>query len=110
MGLMVLAKKKQKAYFHQFVESKENLLITGLMTLILGAIIVALNNTWALDWRLLITILGWVMFLKGAMMLILPEFSVSIWKKLSVKPSILLMSGVLYLIIGIYLIGIGFDL
>jgi threonine/homoserine/homoserine lactone efflux protein len=107
---MVLVRKNQKAYFDQFVESKEYLFITGLMISILGAIIVALNNIWTFDWRLLITILGWVTFLKGAMMLILPESSVSIWKKLSVKPWILLMSGVLYLIIAIFLIWIGFGL
>jgi hypothetical protein len=108
IGLMVLVRRNQKAYFDQFVESKEYLFVTGLMTLILGAIIVALFNTWTLDWRLLITILGWLTLLKGAMMLIMPEYSVSIWKRLSVRPWILLISGVLYLLLGFYLAWIGF--
>ena len=108
MALMVLIRRNQNTYFDQFVESKEYIFITGLMTLILGAIIVALDNTWAFDWRMLITILGWITFLKGAMMLIIPEFSVSIWKNLSAKPWLLLISGVVFLIIGIYLTWIGF--
>lgn len=42
IGLMVLVRKNQMAYFGQFVESKEYLFIAGLMTLVLGAVIVAL--------------------------------------------------------------------
>jgi drug/metabolite transporter (DMT)-like permease len=54
IGLMVFVRRDQKAYFDQLVESKEFLFITGLITLILGAFIVALNNIWTWDWRLLI--------------------------------------------------------
>jgi hypothetical protein len=110
IGLTVFVKNDQKAYFDQLVESKEFLFITGLMTVILGALIIALNNTWRFDWRLLITILGWATLLKGAVMLIFPEYSVLIWNKLSVKRWLLLISGAISFIIGIYLIGIGFGL
>ncbi len=110
IGLMAFIRNDQKDYFDQLVESKEFLFITGLITVMLGAIVVALNNTWKFEWRLLITILGWATFLKGAMMLIFPGLSVSIWKKLAVKPWVLLTSGSLSFIIGIYLVWIGFGL
>lgn len=83
IGIMVYVRNDQKAYFDQLVESREFLFITGLITVILGALIVALNDVWSFDLRLLITILGWATLIKGAMMLILSEFSISIWKKLS---------------------------
>ena len=110
IGLMVFIRKDQKAYFDQLVESKEFLFITGLVTVILGALVVAINNIWRFDWRLLITILGWATLIKGAMMVILPEFSVSVWKKLSVKRWLLVASGAVSFIIGAYLIWIGFGL
>jgi len=110
VGLMAFIRNDQEDYFDQLVESKEFLFITGLITVMLGAIVVALNNTWKFEWRLLITILGWVTFLKGTMMLIFPGLSVSIWRKLSVKPWVLLTSGALSFIIGIYLVWIGFRL
>ncbi len=108
IGLMVFVRRDQKAYFDQLVESKEFLFITGLITLILGAFIVALNNIWTWDWRLLITILGWGTLLKGALMLILPGHSVLIWEKLSVKHWLLVSSGAISFIIGAYLVWIGF--
>jgi glycerol uptake facilitator-like aquaporin len=95
IGIMVFVRKDQKAYFDQLVESKEFLFIAGLITVILGALIVALNDVWSFDLRLLITILGWATLIKGAMMLILPEFSILIWKKLSVKQWLLVASGAL---------------
>ena len=78
IGLMAFIRNDQKDYFDQLVESKEFLFITGLITVMLGAIVVAINNTWKFEWRLLITILGWATFLKGAMMLIFPGLLVSI--------------------------------
>jgi hypothetical protein len=110
IGLMVLVMKNKKAYFDQLVESKEFLFISGLITVAIGAFIVALNNTWNFDWRLLITILGWGTLIKGAMMLILPEFSITVWKKTSVYQWLLVGSGLVSVIIGGYLIWIGFGL
>jgi hypothetical protein len=110
IGLMVLVMKDQKAYFDQLVESKEFLFITGLITIVIGALIVALNNTWNFDWRLLITIFGWGTLIKGAMMLILPEFSIFVWRKTSVYRWMLVGSGVVSIVIGAYLIWIGFGL
>jgi hypothetical protein len=76
----------------------------------LDSLVVALNNIWRFEGRSLITVLGWAALLKGAMMLILPEHSISIWKKLSVKPWVLLTKGGLSFIIGVYLVWIGFGL
>ena len=110
IGLMVLVMRDQKAYFDQLVESKEFLFITGLITVAIGALVVALSNVWSFDWRLLITILGWGTLIKGAMMLMLPELSISVWKKTSVKRWLLVGSGAVSFIIGVYLIWIGFGL
>ena len=109
IGLMILVRKDRKAYFDQLVESKEFSFLTGLITVAIGALVVALNNSWNLDWRLLITILGWATVIKGAMILILPsEFLLSFWNKLSVKRWYLVASGAVCFIIGTYLIWIGF--
>jgi hypothetical protein len=109
IGLMVIVRKDQKAYFDQLVESKEFLFITGLITVAIGAFVVALNNTWNFDWLLLITILGWGTLIKGAMMLMLPEFSISVWRKISVYQWMLVGSGVVSVLIGAYLVWIGFS-
>ncbi|MCL5969915.1 MAG: hypothetical protein M1450_00225 [Patescibacteria group bacterium] len=38
---------------------------TGYITFLLGLITVTLHNIWVFDWRVAITILGWVTLLKG---------------------------------------------
>jgi hypothetical protein len=38
---------------------------TGYITFLLGLITVVLHNLWVLDWRVFITILGWMTLLKG---------------------------------------------
>lgn len=37
--------------------------LNGLVLLICGIVIIRFHNIWYLDWRLIITLLGWVMFL-----------------------------------------------
>mgnify|MGYP006351640825 CR=1 FL=1 len=35
--------------------------LTGLLSLLAGLAIVNLHNTWSADWRIVITVLGWLM-------------------------------------------------
>ncbi|MBX9786110.1 MAG: hypothetical protein K2Y08_02115 [Alphaproteobacteria bacterium] len=50
------------------------LLFSGILALILGILIVVSHNIWVMDWRVIITILGWLTLLKGVMRLFYPEF------------------------------------
>jgi len=47
---------------------------TGYISFMFGLVTVALHNIWALDWRLVITLLGWVTLIKGIMKIAFPEF------------------------------------
>ena len=47
---------------------------SGILTLIFGILIVVSHNIWVMDWRVIITILGWLTLLKGIMRLFYPEF------------------------------------
>lgn len=38
---------------------------TGYITFLLGLVTVVLHNVWVADWRVTVTILGWVTLLKG---------------------------------------------
>ncbi|MBX9620703.1 MAG: hypothetical protein K2X28_01500 [Alphaproteobacteria bacterium] len=47
---------------------------SGILALIFGILIVVSHNIWVMDWRVIITILGWLTLLKGVMRLFYPEF------------------------------------
>lgn len=57
-------------------ESAENpasLYVSGYIFLLIGILIVVSHNIWSSDWRLIITILGWMILLKGSLRIISPE-------------------------------------
>ena len=46
---------------------------TGYITFLLGLVTVVLHNIWVADWRVAITILGWVTLFKGITKIGFPE-------------------------------------
>jgi hypothetical protein len=56
------------------IHDSGNMFVTGFFTLILGILMVVSHNLWRWDWRLVITIIAWLTFLKGASIIIYPQF------------------------------------
>jgi hypothetical protein len=54
-------------------ENKTTMFLWGITTLIIGLMMIVVHNVWTLDWRLVITILGWLTLLKGLDLLLLPK-------------------------------------
>jgi hypothetical protein len=48
--------------------------LSGFITVIIGLLIVAYHNRWTKNWTVLITILGWLALLKGALLIAFPQF------------------------------------
>lgn len=57
----------------KMTEDKTITVSTGYITFLLGLVTVILHNIWVTDWRVAITILGWVTLLKGATKIGFPE-------------------------------------
>ncbi len=49
----------------KMTEDKRITVSTGYITFLLGLVTVVLHNIWIADWRVTITILGWVTLFKG---------------------------------------------
>ncbi len=54
-------------------EDKTITISTGYITFLLGLVTVILHDLWVADWRVAITILGWVTLLKGVTKIGFPE-------------------------------------
>lgn len=48
--------------------------IAGFVTLILGMILVTYHNLWVRDWRILVTVVGWMALIKGIVLIAFPKF------------------------------------
>jgi hypothetical protein len=88
------------------VENGISLWIVGLITLILGATIVAIHNVWVYDWRLIITIIGWSSILKGAVIMLLPDFAKTVYRKCN-TPGVLVPVGFLVIVLSLILLYFG---
>jgi hypothetical protein len=48
--------------------------VTGVITVIIGFLIVAVHNIWTKNWTVLITLLGWLALAKGISLIAFPQF------------------------------------
>ena len=58
----------------EFERSPGLTFISGFVTLILGMILVEYHNLWVNDWRVLITVVGWLSLLKGILLIAFPGY------------------------------------
>lgn len=60
--------------FEGFSEPSIGTFLFAIIILVAGMAIVNYHNIWVRDWRVLITIFGWITLIKGVFILILPTF------------------------------------
>lgn len=75
----------------------------GLFTLLIGAVIVVLNNAWTSGLPLLVTIIGWLALLKGVFILLAPGAATSLYKKFG-KGGMIVFVGVVAFVLGLILL------
>ena len=91
----------------KLMKNNELIMMWGAITLILGIVLIQLHNIWLPKWTLIITLLAWITFLKGACLLLFPKQASSVMKKIYNKNTILVSAGITFLI-GLFLGYMGF--
>lgn len=81
--------------------------LSGFAFLILGTLLVVSHSVWTFDWRLVITIMGWLVLLKGAGRIFFPSAVRRLIEKKRDDRRFLL-GEVVVLIVGLYLLYYGF--
>ena len=65
--------KESLTYEEGAAKSPAMVYTSGFVILILGALVVVGHSVWTLDWRLVITLLGWALLLKGVGRIFFPH-------------------------------------
>lgn len=74
IGLSFIFTPSRFRRIYQQVAKDENfLLLGGMFALLIGAFVISVHNEWKWSWAVIITILGWWSFIKGAGLLIYPK-------------------------------------
>lgn len=99
--------KKSLTLEEEAVKSPGVTYVTGLAILILGVLLVVSHSVWTYDWRLVITIVGWLVLLKGAGRIFFPNAVRRLIEKKRDDRRFLFGEAVV-LLIGLYLLYYGF--
>jgi hypothetical protein len=74
--------------------------IAGMASLVAGLAILNAHRAWTYDWRVLVTVIGWVFIVAGLIRLILPTLAETLAPAVYSGPAALMVAGVVVLIIG----------
>lgn len=80
-GLLV-DPERYKLIVEDYFEDHSLLYFGGAMALVAGFSIVTFHNVWDGSWAVLITIIGWMAFLKGLILLIKPDIMLNLAQKM----------------------------
>lgn len=83
---------------------KEHIFSLGLLSIVIGAIMVAIHNIWELNWALIITIFAWASIIKGIVYITKPRIAIIFLSKM-INMKIYM---ILIFIIGLFLLRKGF--
>jgi hypothetical protein len=74
--------------------------ISGMATLVAGLAILNAYRAWTADWRMLVTLIGWLFVIAGLIRLILPTLAETLAPAVYSGAAALMVAGVVVLIVG----------
>jgi hypothetical protein len=104
---VIVRYKKNLALEKDAVANPGMAALAGYAILILGVLLVVSHSVWTPDWRLVITILGWLVLLKGVGRIFFPEAVKNLIEKKQNDRRFILGEAVMILV-GLYLLYYGF--
>jgi hypothetical protein len=77
--------------------------LSGLLSMLAGLAMVNVHPLWTRDWRVLITIIGWLMLIGGIVRIALPDIGMKVGSKLYASPTTLVIVAIISLGLGGFL-------
>lgn len=109
MGGIFLIRRESVRVLIKMVQDDGMMILTGYAALIVGVAHVLLYNVWVSDWRVVLTLIGWMALIKGIIRLAFPDFTRKMIKRYD-TPNTVGALLVILVIVGIYLLIHGFGL
>jgi hypothetical protein len=101
MGLgMVAETDTVRALSAEFLSNVSLIYLAGMITLVAGLAIVNVHNLWVSDWRLIITIFGWLAVIGGVIRVLLPGQVQALGANMVASPAAMIIGGLVTLALG----------
>ncbi len=96
-----------RAVIKEVSDSPALFYLTGIIAIIIGGLIVILNNVWS-GWPVVITLVGWLAIAKGAVRLIAPDRAKAMVARMTASENAMTAIALVSLALGAYLTGMGY--
>jgi len=97
-----------RAVADEIIRNRALVFILGLITFPLGLAIVLTHNVWVVDWPVLITIIGWLTTINGAVRLLAPQDAVKFARRAYQHPNGPLLTALVWIAAGAVLTFFGY--
>jgi hypothetical protein len=104
---MLLDREQFRAVAKEFATSPGLFYLSGIIALIIGGLIVILNNVWS-GWPIVITLVGWAAIAKGVARTVLPTRTAARAGNVSGNANVLTVAAFIVLALGAYLTAMGY--
>jgi hypothetical protein len=109
IGLAMLTRRDEiRSLANEVLASPALMFLTGLITFPAGLAIVLTHNVWTPDWRVAVTLLGWLAVISGAVRILAPQRTAGTSRRLLAHPLTLHIGTAIYLGAGALLCFFGY--
>lgn len=100
-GLSVLLNRQSfAAMAKDFLANRGLMFLGGLMVMLAGLAIVLTHNVWTADWRVIVTLFGWLLTIAGAIRILEPPFLYAGARAFLRRPAMATLTGAIWLALG----------
>ena len=96
------------AMIEQYVASTALIYLSGLMALTFGIAIVLAHNVWIANWRLIITLFGWLLVVGGTIRIVFPQIIQHFGGTIRHLAAAPVIGGALVIVLGLVLCNFGY--
>jgi uncharacterized membrane protein len=82
--------------------------LSGILAMVAGVAMVLVHNVWTADWRVIITVLGWLTAIGGALRIAWPQLTVAAGDSFVTHPASLIIAALIWLAVGAVLTFYGY--
>jgi uncharacterized membrane protein HdeD (DUF308 family) len=77
--------------------------LSGVLSMVVGLAVVNAHPSWTRDWRVVITVIGWLLLVGGIMRIVLPDIVLKLGSTFYGSPTALLIVAIISLVLGGFL-------
>ncbi|WP_418604313.1 hypothetical protein [Hwangdonia sp.] len=100
--LILSFKPKRIKQFFNNLNDEKHLTISSFIAIIMGLLNILFHNIWEPNWKLVITLMGWITLLVGLSLFIVPKRTITVLKFINIKLVQLIYT--LLFLIGLFLL------